>query len=61
MINQLPPPPMAPRDVAQYLHVSTAVVYRLIRSRRLRAIKVGGQYRITNAALRDLLEDEIEV
>jgi excisionase family DNA binding protein len=52
---------MSPREVAEYLHVSIAVVYRLIGAGRLTAIKVGGQYRITAAAVRRLLEDEIEV
>jgi excisionase family DNA binding protein len=61
MINPLPPPPMSPRDVAGYLHVSIAVVYRLIASGHLRAAKVGGQYRITTAALHKFLEDEIKL
>jgi excisionase family DNA binding protein len=61
MINPLPPPPMAPTEVAEYLHVSIAVVYRLIRAGRLTAIKIGGQYRITTTALHKLLEDEINV
>jgi excisionase family DNA binding protein len=61
MSNALPPPPMSPRDVAEYLHVSIAVVYRSIRAGRLTAVKVGGQYRITAAALSRLLEDEIKV
>jgi len=61
MVNSLPPPPMSPRDVAEYLGVSVAVVYRLIRGKRLGAVKVGGQFRITPGAIRKLLEDEIEV
>jgi excisionase family DNA binding protein len=61
MIDPLPPPPMSPRAVADYLGVSTAVVYRLIRSGRLRAVKLGGQFRIAQAALRQLLEDEIKL
>jgi excisionase family DNA binding protein len=61
MSHTLPPPPMAPRDIAEYLHVSIAVVYRLIRDGRLAAVRVGGQYRITTAALSKLLEDQIKV
>lgn len=61
MTDKLPLPPMSPRDVAEYLHVSISVVYRLIRGGRLKAVKVGAQYRITPAAVRTLLEDEIEV
>jgi excisionase family DNA binding protein len=61
MSNTLPPPPMAPRDIAEYLHVSIAVVYRLIRAGSLGAVKVGGQYRISPAAVQRLLEDIIDV
>jgi len=61
MINALPPPPKSPREVAEYLGVSLAVVYRLIRAEKLAAIKVGGQYRVTIAALHKLLENEIGV
>jgi excisionase family DNA binding protein len=61
MIDTLPPPPRSPKEVAEYLGVSIAVVYRLIRARKLAAAKVGGQYRITPAALRKLLEDRIDV
>jgi excisionase family DNA binding protein len=52
---------MSPRKVADYLGVSIEVVYRLIRAGKLAAAKVGGQYRITPAAIRTLLEDEISV
>jgi excisionase family DNA binding protein len=52
---------MSPREVAEYLGVSVAVVYRLIHAGKLGAVNVGGQYRITAAALRKLLEDEINV
>ena len=61
MINALPPPPKSPRQVADYLGVSLAVVYRLILAGKLAAVKVGGQYRVTIAALQKLLEDEIKV
>lgn len=60
MLNALPPPPKSPREVAEYLGVSLSVVYRLIGAGKLAAVKVGGQYRVTTAALHKLLEDEIE-
>jgi excisionase family DNA binding protein len=34
-------------------------IYRLIRSGKLRATKIGGTWRICDQALRDLLEDGI--
>jgi excisionase family DNA binding protein len=52
---------MSPKEVAEYLHVSVALVYRLISARRLMAVKVGGQYRVTIAAVRKLLEEELDV
>jgi excisionase family DNA binding protein len=55
------PPPKSPRQVAEYLGVSIAVVYRLIQAKKLAAVKIGGQYRITPAALQRLLEDIIDV
>jgi excisionase family DNA binding protein len=61
MSDLLPPPLRSSREVAEYLGVSIGVVYRLIRAGRLKAIKVGGQYRITPGALRKLLEDDIDV
>jgi excisionase family DNA binding protein len=61
MINTLPPPPMSPREVAEYLGVSIAVVYRLIRANKLAAVKIGGQYRISPAAVQRLLENIIDV
>jgi excisionase family DNA binding protein len=54
MSDLLPPPLRSSREVAEYLGVSIGVVYRLIRAGRLKAIKVGGQYRITPGALRKL-------
>jgi excisionase family DNA binding protein len=61
MTGALPPPPLTPSEVAAYLGVSIAVVYRLIRAGRLIATRVGGQYRITGAAVHKLLGDEIEI
>jgi excisionase family DNA binding protein len=52
---------MSPKETADYLGVSMAVVYRLVRSGRLRAAKIGGQYRITQTAVRQLLEEEIKL
>ena len=48
-------------EVAEYLGKSAPTVYRLIRSSKLRASKVGGEWRISDQALRDLLEDGINV
>ena len=46
-------------QVATFLDTSVPTVYRLVRNKRLRASKVGGEWRITGQALRDLLEDNI--
>ena len=37
---------MTPEQVAQYLHLSTDTVYRLIRGRRLAATRIGRAYRV---------------
>jgi excisionase family DNA binding protein len=56
--------PLAPLNsapaVADYLGVSVPTVYRLLRSRKLQGIKVGGQWRIADEALRRFLEDGID-
>ena len=48
-------------EVAEYLSKSVPSVYRLIHSKRLQAVKVGGEWRISEQALRQLLEDGIYV
>lgn len=47
--------------VADYLGVSIPTVYRLLRNRKLEGVKVGGQWRISDEAVRRFLEDEIDV
>lgn len=37
---------MTPEQVAEYLHLSTDTVYRLIRGRRLAATQIGRTYRV---------------
>ena len=49
------------RQVADFLAVSVPTVYRLLRSGRLKGVKVGGQWRISSEAVRQLLEDQIHV
>jgi excisionase family DNA binding protein len=49
------------RRVADYFGVSIPTVYRLIRSGKLNAHKVGGQWRISSEAVRQFLEDQIHV
>lgn|SRR5512134_808374 len=51
----------SPHEVAAYLGVSVPNLYRLLRSGRLRGHKVGGQWRISEEALRQFLEDGIRV
>jgi excisionase family DNA binding protein len=57
MHEPLPERLRTPREVADYLGTSVLRVYRLVRSKKLRASKVGGQWRISDQALRDLIED----
>ena len=37
---------MTPEQVAEYLHLSTDTVYRLIRGRKLAATRIGRSYRV---------------
>ena len=46
---------MTPEEVADYLRVSTATVYRLIRGNQLAASRVGREYRIPRADLEAFL------
>jgi|GEM_PF-7015624 len=48
-------------EVAVYLVVSIPTVYRFLRSGRLRAVKVGGQWRVSDEALRAFLRDRIYI
>jgi excisionase family DNA binding protein len=48
-------------EVAAYLHQSEQSVYRQIRSKKLQASKVGGEWRISDEAICKLLEDGMNV
>jgi excisionase family DNA binding protein len=61
MFDPLPEHLRTPLEAARYLGTSVNTVYRLIRSGKLRASKVGGQWRIADTALREFLEDGINV
>jgi excisionase family DNA binding protein len=47
--------------VADYLGNSLPNVYRLLRNKKLKGVKVGGQWRISAEALRQFLEDSINL
>jgi excisionase family DNA binding protein len=49
------------REVAVYLDKSEQFVRRSIRSKRLQASKVGGEWRISDEAICNLLEDGMNV
>ena len=57
--------PLAPLNsapaVADYLGVSLPTLYRLLRTKKLQGVKVGGQWRIADEAVRRFLEDGIDV
>lgn len=46
---------MTPQQVADYLQVNTDTVYRLIRTRKLAASRIGRAYRIPKADLEEFL------
>jgi excisionase family DNA binding protein len=46
---------MTPQEVATALKVTRRTVYRLIASRQLPAVRVGGQYRLPVSAVEDAL------
>ena len=46
---------MTPEQVAAYLQVNTATVYRYIRDRKLEASRLGRRYRITREAVERFL------
>ena len=49
------------RRVAEYLKISIPTVYRLLRSGKLQAHKIGGQWRISSEAVQQFLEDQLRV
>ena len=60
-ISQPPPaPPLTATEVACYLGVSVDVVRNLIRKKKLRAGKLGGQWRIQFSDLADYLTTTFE-
>ena len=61
MHEPLPERLRTPREVADYLGTSVLKVYRLVRSGKLRASKVGGEWRIPDNSLREFLEDGLNV
>lgn len=44
------------RDVAELLQLSTKTVYQIIKARELEVIRIRGQIRITDTALRTYLQ-----
>ena len=61
MSDSLPEQLYSVNQVAKYLGKSIPTIYRLLRGKRLRASKVGGEWRISGRALREFLEDGINV
>lgn len=61
MIEGLPSHLVTSKQVAAYLGASLAKVYRLIRTGRLQAFKIGGEWRISTEAVRQFLENSIHV
>ena len=49
------------RAVADHLRVSLPTLYRLLRTKKLQGVKVGGQWRIADEAVRRFLEEGIDV
>ena len=56
----LPPPPLTVHEVADYLGTSADVVRSLIRKRKLKAIKVEGQWRVFRADLAEYIMTKME-
>lgn len=57
--NDIPERPLSVFEVSSWLGYDPATVRRLIRTGKLKATKVGGQWRITRGALLQLIEDEV--
>jgi excisionase family DNA binding protein len=55
----LPDPPLSLREVAHWLGYHPATVRRLIRSGKLKATKVGGQWRINRNSLLEYMQMEL--
>lgn len=54
-------PLLAPGHLAKFLGKSIPSVYRLLRAGKIDAMKIGGEWRISEEALRVFLEDGIHV
>ena len=61
MSEPLPERLFSVTQVAEYLGKKPISVYRLIRARKLRAIKTGGVWRVSEIALREFLEEGIYI
>jgi excisionase family DNA binding protein len=48
-------------EVARYFGKSVPTVYRLVQRKKLRASKIGGEWRISDEAVCKLLEDGMNV
>jgi excisionase family DNA binding protein len=58
--SELGPPPLTVKEVADYLGVSADVVRYEIKHKRLRAIKVGGQWRIFPEDLTEYVMSQLD-
>ena len=56
----LPSPPLTVREVAHYLGVSPDVMRLLINKKKIRAKKIGGQWRIFREDLAEYLMSKME-
>ena len=46
-------------EVAEYLNISRAMAYRLIQTRKLRSVKIGGALRVRPVDLAEFVEDNL--
>ena len=51
----------APKEAARRLGISLPTIYRLLRGGELSGVKVGGQWRISDASIQTYLEDGIRI
>ena len=55
------PQVFSPKEAARRLGTSLPTIYRLLRGGELSGVKVGGQWRISDASLQKYLEDGIRM
>ena len=63
-MTSTPSDPVVLRSVSQaarWLGVSVPTTYRLLRTKQLQGVKVGGQWRIPESALRRFVENQISI